>query len=378
MPTASARPPKRHDVEGFAQRPKRRDRAEHGKRNRRGDDQGRAEAAEKQQDHQAGQRRRDDAFADDAADRGIDEDRLIADRRKHQIARQGFLHLLHFFLDAVDDRKRRHRAVLEHEHQHRAVAVDVNDVLLRRAAVAHLRDVADIDYRAVDGLDRQIAHRLDQRRGVIEIDRVFEGADFLGADRRDQVLRGKRVGDVLAGEAARPHRLGVDVDLHLAEFAAEGVGHRGARHRDDGDAHEVEPEVEQRLLGQALAGKRELNDRNGGSVVVEDQRRHAAGRHLSQQCLRYRRHLRVGGADVGAGLEEYFDDADAGIVVGFDVFDVVDGRGQRALKLRHHAAGHLLGRQPGVGPDRRNDRNSDLGKDVDRRAQRGQRPDDEK
>ena len=70
-----------HDVEGFAKRPERRDRAEHRQRNRGGDDQGRAEAAEEQQDHQAGQRGRDDAFADDAADGGVDENRLIADQR---------------------------------------------------------------------------------------------------------------------------------------------------------------------------------------------------------------------------------------------------------------------------------------------------------
>ena len=40
-------PAERHDIERFAQRPERCDRAEHGERNRGGDDQRRAEAAEK-------------------------------------------------------------------------------------------------------------------------------------------------------------------------------------------------------------------------------------------------------------------------------------------------------------------------------------------
>ena len=101
-------------------------------------------------------------------------------------------------------------------HQHRAVAVDVHDVGLRRVAVAHVRDVADIDHRAVDRLDRQVAELVDVGRRVVELDRVFEAADLLRADRRDQVLRGERVGDVLAGQAARLHRGRIEVDLHLA------------------------------------------------------------------------------------------------------------------------------------------------------------------
>ena len=58
----------RHDVERLAERRQPRDRAEHRQRDRRGDDDGRAPAAEKHQDHQAGQRRGDDAFAHHAAD----------------------------------------------------------------------------------------------------------------------------------------------------------------------------------------------------------------------------------------------------------------------------------------------------------------------
>ena len=52
----------RHDVEGFADRRQHHDRAEHGERNRGRDDDRRAPAAQKQQDHHAGQERRDDAF----------------------------------------------------------------------------------------------------------------------------------------------------------------------------------------------------------------------------------------------------------------------------------------------------------------------------
>ena len=76
----------RHDVERFAERREDRDRAKNRKRDRDRDDDGRAPASEEHQDHQAGQRRRDDAFMNDAADRGADEQRLIADQRDIELA----------------------------------------------------------------------------------------------------------------------------------------------------------------------------------------------------------------------------------------------------------------------------------------------------
>ena len=358
-------------------RPQRRDRAEHRQRNGGGDDQRRAETAEEQQNHQAGERGGNDALADDAADRGIDEYRLIADRREQEIAGQGFFHLQHFFLDALDDRERRDRAVLQDDHQHGTVAVDVNDIGLRRAAVADMGDVMNVDHRAIDGFDRQVAERVDHGRRVVELNRVFKGTDFLRADRGNQVLRGERVGDVLAGEAARPHRLRIDIDLHLAKLAAERPGHRRAGHGDDGNADEVEAEVEQRLLGQAFARQRELDDRDGRGVVVQDQRRHGAGRHVPEQGLRDGGDLGVGGANVGTLLEEHLDDADAGVRVRLDVLDVVDRRGQRPLELGDHAAGHLLRRQSGIAPDHRDHRDSDFREYVDGRAPGRERPDDE-
>jgi hypothetical protein len=132
-----------------------------------------------------------------------------------------------------------------------------------------------------------------------------------------------------------------------------------------------------RLFRQSLAGERELDDRNSGSVVVEDQRRQSPRRHLPQQGLRNGGDLRIGGADIGTGLEENFDDADAGIIIGLDAFDVIDGRRQCSLKLAGHAAGHLFRRQAGVLPDCRNYRNADFRKNVDRRPRRRERADDE-
>jgi hypothetical protein len=99
---------------------------------------------------------------------------------------------------------------------------------------------------------------------------------------------------------------------------------------------------------------------------------------LPDDRLRDRRHLGVGGANIDIGLEEDLDDPDAGIGIGDDVLDVVDGGGQRPLERRDDAPRHLVRRQAGIIPDDPDHRNPDVRKDVRRRAHRRQRPDDQK
>jgi hypothetical protein len=142
---------------------------------------------------------------------------------------------------------------LQHHHQHRAVAVDVNDVGLRRVAVAHGGDVADIDHRAVDGLDRQAAEVFHLQWGVVELDDVFELTDLLRSGRRDQVLRGQRIGDILPGQSAGLQRHRIEIDLDLALLAAERIGNGGAGHGNQRRTQLVDADIGQILLGQPLA-----------------------------------------------------------------------------------------------------------------------------
>ena len=79
MPTASAKTAERHHIDRLAERRKHDQRAKHRQRYRHGDDEGRAPAAEKDQDHEARQRGRDKSFANDGSDGGFDEARLIGD-----------------------------------------------------------------------------------------------------------------------------------------------------------------------------------------------------------------------------------------------------------------------------------------------------------
>ena len=170
---------------------------------------------------------------------------------------------------------------------------------------------------------------------------------------------------------------GIEIDLHLALLAAERIGDRGAGHRDQRRAQLVDADVGEVLLGETLAGQRDLDDRNRGGAVVQDQRRRRAGRHLLDQGLRNRGDLGVGGADIDVRLEEDLDDAEAVVGVGDDVLDIVDRGRQRPLERRGDASGHLIRRQAGILPDHPDDGDADIRKNVGRRAQRGERPDNQ-
>ena len=252
----------------------------------------------------------------------------------------------------------------------------MDDIGLGRVAIVHIGHVTDIHHRTIHHPDRQLAQLLDGRGCVVQPHRVFQAANLLVADRQNQVLRRQRVGDVLRRQAARVQRLHLEVDLDQPLLAPIGKGNGRARHGHQRRAHRVDPQVKQRLLRHALPRHRELQDRHRRRVVIEDQRRRDAGRHLAHHHLGYGGDLGIGHGNVDARLEKNLDDANAGIGIGLDMLDVVDGGGQRALVQRTDTSGHLLRRQAGVLPGHRNHRYPDFRKDVRGGSQRRQGPDD--
>ena len=120
-----------HHVEGLPTDGQQRDGRQHCQGNRRGDDQGRAPTAEKQQDHRTGEQCGNDAFLGHAAHRLLDEHRGIAQQRGFQRRWQGFVDARQHLPDTVDDRKRGDAAVFQRRHQHGAMAVDPHDIGLR-------------------------------------------------------------------------------------------------------------------------------------------------------------------------------------------------------------------------------------------------------
>ncbi len=278
---------------------------------------------------------------------------------------------------AGDNIERGAFAGFEDRDERAALAIQADDVGLRREAVAHVGDVADINGGVADLLDGKIVHLFDLLGAGVEIHVVFELADFGGAGGQNQVLLIEGGHHVGGRDPFRLQQRGVEIDHHLALLAAVRVGNGGARDRDQLGADEVEAEIAKLLLGERLARKPELQDRHAGGVVGEHQRRHHAGRHLAQDSLRRAGHLGGCGIHAGVGLQEDLHHRQAVHRHGFHVFHVVHQGGEDALVDRSHAAFHLLGRHSGVIPNDGDDGNVDFRENVSRRPQNDDRAQNE-
>ena len=104
-------------------------------------------------------------------------------------------------------------------HQGGALAVDAHDVGLRREAVAHMGDVANVDHGVPDGLDGQIIEFARRSAGCRWLHVVFVGADLGGARGKDQVLRADGVHDIVRRKPLACKAGGVQIHLHLACFS---------------------------------------------------------------------------------------------------------------------------------------------------------------
>ena len=119
----------RHDVDGLAEGRQRDQREQDGKRDFREDDDRRTPAAQKQQDHDADQCRGQHRLANDAEHRGFDEDGLIAHGMEIEARGQALLDTRQQRFDPVDDIEGRRRSRLQDGHQHRARAIDADQLV---------------------------------------------------------------------------------------------------------------------------------------------------------------------------------------------------------------------------------------------------------
>ena len=142
------------------------------------------------------------------------------------------LHLRQQRPQVGDDVERRRAAVLQHREQHAARAVLAHDVGLRREAVAHVGDVAQVGRRAAARAHRQVVEAGDRVRRAVHPHRVLGVAELGGARGQDQVLQVDRVDDVGRRQAARLQRLHVEVDRDQPVLAAVRERDRDAGDRD--------------------------------------------------------------------------------------------------------------------------------------------------
>ena len=163
-------------------------------------------------------------------------------------------------------------------------------------------------------------------------------------------MRVDGVADVGGGEAFGEEGGGVEIDLDLADLAAQRQGDGSALDGGELETDGVEADVIEGLFGEGFAAEAELEDGDVGSAVADDEGRRGAGRHDARDRLADGGDLGDGRVDAGAGLEEYFDDPDAGEGLGFDVLDVINGGSDRAFAEGDDALLHLFGREAVVGP----------------------------
>ncbi len=262
-------------------------------------------------------------------------------------------------------------------HQAGALAVDAHDVGLRRETVAHMGNVVDVDDGSIHALDGKIVQALDRRRGAIGGQLVLERSHLHGSGRQNQILGADGVDHVVGGKSSGLQRLHIQIHLHLPLLAAVGIGAFSALDGGKLGADEIQAVVVQLLFGEALTGKTKLQNGHARRGVGDDQGRGCSLGELAQLGLRYRRDLRDGRGQRDLGLEINLHHGNADQRLRLNVVDIVDRGGQRAFGQGDDAVGHIHGRQALILPDDADHRNIDVGENVGRGVQNGERPENQ-
>src|SRR5579883_2695351 len=132
------------------------------------------------------------------------------------------------------------------------------------------------------------------------------------------------------------------MDHDLALLAAMGMRDCRPWYADKLGANETLTEVIELLLTQTFPRQSQLQDRNRGSVVGDDERRRGAGWELFELRLRYSGYLRDGAREICMRLKEDFDHTGSFHRLRFDVLDIVDSGGEGALGDIDDAVGHVF------------------------------------
>ena len=284
-------------------------RAERGmeSKNRRGG----AKAAEKEQNHDAGEKESDEALVQHRLDRFLDVHRLI----EHQ----GGGHLLGDVEQVADQ--------VPHPVDHlngvgiapllhdgdvtRFLAVHPHDVVLNLIGVLGLPHVSHRDPRGPHRLDGDIVQVLHLVHQAIGIDVVIVGAHLHIAGGQDQIRLVHRVHHVHGSHLARKELVGVHVHHGLPVLPAK-------RRRDLRPLHHRNLVADGKLrvvvklrFGEPLPFHRHQANRQAGGIKLQHHGRQGAGRQalqVGQGQVGDFRHIGVG---AGSRLEVNLDNADS-------------------------------------------------------------------
>jgi hypothetical protein len=144
-------------------------------------------------------------------------------------------------------------------------------------------------------------------------------------------------------------------------------------------SYKVIPVVKQLLFTQAVAGEANLNHRNGGGRIDDNQGWGRARREESKESLGNCGRLRQGSLNVGAGLKKNLNDGHARQGLRFDMLHIVNQDVEAPFDVRGDALLHFLRLEAIVVPDHADYGDIDFRKNVRRRAQEdeGRQQDDD-
>ena len=371
-PDDEREPSQRHEIESLPGQLEADDPDQDGQRDRDGHDERASPAAHEREHHERDERRRDGPLAEDARDRRADEPGLVECHLELHALRGDGLEARQHVAGRVDHGQRGRILFLENGEVRRALSVDPGHVRLQGKPVVAVGHVSQEHGGSVGRGDGELVEVVGGRRAAVDEYVVRPVAEPGRACGQDHVLGEHGVDDRLRRDAVRLRAGLVDVDDDLPLLAAIGRRGRQAGHGEETYAKEVEPPVEELLLGGG-ARQRELGDGHVRGVVLEHHGRLDARRHEARGRQRRGDHLRYRAPEVGVLLEVDAEHRGAVDRLRIDPRDAADRGRHRALAEERHPTLHVLGGEPRIVPNDDHDRDVDGGEDVDRHRAGGER-----
>ena len=340
------------------------ERRQHRERQRDGNDQRRADAAQEDEDHQAGQERAEDPLALQAGDRLTGEDRLVHDHVHLDLAAVG-----HSPLD-VRDRRLDPLHDLDRIGARLAIDRDVDGPLATDVDGVGLDGVRVFRFTHVPHVNRPAAARVNH---PIAIDLVVVVADLGRAGRDEHVERADGVDHVHRGKMTRLELVPVHINQDAPQPAAIDCRGDDARRAGEEVADLEVSHIVKRGLVQGIAGERQQGERlRGRRVERHHHGRDGAGRQVVQVRDRQGGHLRHRSVRIDVRAEEILHHADADERPRLLPRDAVGLAGPALQAVRHIPLDDIRG-HTGIKRQDLNGGRLELRQDVHRDArQRGQ------
>src|SRR5713226_3178286 len=193
-------------------------------RQRKQDDKHGSHAAQKNEHHDGGESRTEDAFLDQIANRFAHVNGLI----HHHIQLDAFWQPLQdttqFALDSVYDLDRVSARLSINRNVHLTAAIHSDDVSLNLARVFRVRDILDENRCAAVGLDGKVIDLVHVRNHAVGNDLVVKVPELRIARRNHQIVRPDRIDYIHWRETARLKLLAIDVSENASQFSTVDRG----------------------------------------------------------------------------------------------------------------------------------------------------------